>query len=104
VKGDLHQLIVGTFGTKKLYTLELGDVASTMNLIGNHTAGTLSSWIALSVSNPLTVRFTSYSPSTTRRTFMVLHLRPHQLSPHTLKEMPQIFFTKPLSEQAHFHL
>lgn len=50
VRGELHQLIVGTFGTEKLYTLEFDDVALTMNLIGNYTASAASSWIALSVS------------------------------------------------------
>lgn len=50
VKGDLHQLLVGTFGTEKLYTLEFDDVALTMALIGNYTASAASSWIALSVS------------------------------------------------------
>lgn len=50
VRGDVHQLIVGTFGTESLYTLEFDDVALTMDLIGNYTASAASSWIALSVS------------------------------------------------------
>jgi carboxy-cis,cis-muconate cyclase len=50
VKGELHQLIVGTFGTAKLYTLEFDDSALTLELIGNFTANAASSWIALSVS------------------------------------------------------
>jgi carboxy-cis,cis-muconate cyclase len=50
VKGELHQLIVGTFGTAKLYTLEFDDTALTLELIGNFTANAASSWIALSVS------------------------------------------------------
>ena len=50
VKADVHQLIVGTFGSAKLYTLEFDDVALTMELIGNYTANAASSWIALSVS------------------------------------------------------
>ncbi|TVY59276.1 Carboxy-cis,cis-muconate cyclase, partial [Lachnellula cervina] len=48
VRGDVHQLIVGTFGTESLYTLEFDDVALTMDLIGNYTASAASSWIALS--------------------------------------------------------
>jgi carboxy-cis,cis-muconate cyclase len=48
-KGNVHQLIVGTFGTENLYTLEFDDVALTMDLIGNYTASAASSWIALSV-------------------------------------------------------
>ncbi|TVY19999.1 Carboxy-cis,cis-muconate cyclase, partial [Lachnellula arida] len=48
VRGDLHQLIVGTFGTESLYTLEFDDVALTLDLIGNSTASAASSWIALS--------------------------------------------------------
>jgi carboxy-cis,cis-muconate cyclase len=50
VEGDLHQLIVGTFGTEKLYTLEFDDSALTLELIGNLTTNAASSWIALSVS------------------------------------------------------
>lgn len=50
VKADVHQLIIGTFGTSKLYTLEFDDAALTLNLIGNYTANAASSWIALSVS------------------------------------------------------
>jgi hypothetical protein len=50
VNGDIHQLIVGTFGTEKLYTLEFDDSALTLELIGNLTTNAASSWIALSVS------------------------------------------------------
>ena len=50
VNGELHQLIVGTFGTEKLYTLEFDDSALTLELIGNLTTNAASSWIALSVS------------------------------------------------------
>jgi carboxy-cis,cis-muconate cyclase len=49
VSADLHHLIVGTFGTKKLYTLEFDDSALTLELIGNYSANAASSWIALSV-------------------------------------------------------
>jgi carboxy-cis,cis-muconate cyclase len=48
---DLHHLIVGTFGTENLYTLEFDDSALTLELIGNYSANAASSWIALSVSN-----------------------------------------------------
>jgi carboxy-cis,cis-muconate cyclase len=51
VSADLHHLIVGTFGTEKLYTLEFDDSALTLELIGNYSANAASSWIALSVSN-----------------------------------------------------
>ena len=50
VRADLHQLIVGTFGTERLYTLEFDDAALTLDLIGNYSASAASSWIALSVS------------------------------------------------------
>ena len=53
---DLHHLIVGTFGTENLYTLEFDDSALTLELIGNYSANAASSWIALSVSKcPSTV-------------------------------------------------
>jgi carboxy-cis,cis-muconate cyclase len=50
VNGKLHQLIVGTFGTNHIYTLEFDDSALTLKLIGNYSAPAASSWIALSVS------------------------------------------------------
>jgi carboxy-cis,cis-muconate cyclase len=49
-KEDLHQLIVGTFGIEKLYTLEFDDGALILDLIGNFAANAASSWIASSVS------------------------------------------------------
>jgi len=52
VNGELHQLIVGTFVTEKLYTLEFDDSALTLELIGNLTTNAASSWITLSVSVP----------------------------------------------------
>jgi carboxy-cis,cis-muconate cyclase len=49
VKADLHQLIVGTFGTDFLYTLEFDNTALTLELVGNTSTSAASSWIALSV-------------------------------------------------------
>jgi carboxy-cis,cis-muconate cyclase len=57
VNGELHQLIVGTFGTEHLYTLEFDDSALTLELIGNFTTNAASSWIALSVSISNTLSF-----------------------------------------------
>jgi carboxy-cis,cis-muconate cyclase len=57
VNGELHQLIVGTFGTEHLYTLEFDDSALTLELIGNFTTNAASSWIALSVSISNTFSF-----------------------------------------------
>ncbi|CZR56947.1 related to carboxy-cis,cis-muconate cyclase [Phialocephala subalpina] len=48
VNADLHHLIVGTFGTENLYTLEFDDSALTLNLIGNLSVPDASSWLALS--------------------------------------------------------
>lgn len=50
VVADVHELIVGTFGTDSLYTLEFDDIALTLSLAGNTTSSGASSWIALSVS------------------------------------------------------
>jgi carboxy-cis,cis-muconate cyclase len=52
VNGDLHQLIVGTFGTENLYTIEFDDVALTLDILQNYSAPAASSWITLSVSKP----------------------------------------------------
>ncbi|KAI1486408.1 hypothetical protein F5X96DRAFT_238692 [Biscogniauxia mediterranea] len=43
-----HELIVGTFGTNFLYTLEFDDEALTLNLAANTSVPASSSWIALS--------------------------------------------------------
>ncbi|CAJ2512503.1 Uu.00g055180.m01.CDS01 [Anthostomella pinea] len=43
-----HDLIVGTFGTKALYTLEFDDEALTLDLVANTSTTISSSWIALS--------------------------------------------------------
>lgn len=53
VNADLHHLIVGTFGTENLYTLEFDDSALTLNLIGNLSVPDASSWLALSVRIPI---------------------------------------------------
>lgn len=49
VLGDVHQLIVGTFGTEYLYTLQFDDQSLTLDLIGNMSTNAASSWITLSV-------------------------------------------------------
>ncbi|RDW94631.1 hypothetical protein BP5796_00394 [Coleophoma crateriformis] len=48
VMGEVHQLIVGTFGTEYLYTLQFDDQALTLDLVGNMSTNAASSWIALS--------------------------------------------------------
>ncbi|TVY75964.1 Carboxy-cis,cis-muconate cyclase [Lachnellula suecica] len=62
---DLHQLIVGTFKTESLYTLEFDDAALTLELIGNFSANAASSWIALShdKKNLYGTSFTAATPS-----------------------------------------
>lgn len=49
IKADVHQLIVGTFGTDFLYTLDFDDSALILELIGNTSTNAASSWLALSV-------------------------------------------------------
>jgi len=49
VTADLHQLIVGTFGTDFLYTLEFDDATLALEMIGNTSTDAANSWIALSV-------------------------------------------------------
>lgn len=56
-----HQLIVGTFGTPFLYTLEFEDAARTLTLAANTSVNVSSSWISLSVS--ITDPFISASDS-----------------------------------------
>lgn len=72
VRADLHQMIVGTFGTDSLYTLEFDDEALTLEMIANTTTPASSSWIALSVQhilgNFVDESLTGFS--TTRRTSM----------------------------------
>ncbi|KAI0149003.1 carboxy-cis,cis-muconate cyclase [Pestalotiopsis sp. NC0098] len=43
-----HELIVGTFGTKSLYTVEFDDEALTLDLVANTSVPAAGSWLALS--------------------------------------------------------
>ncbi|KAM0811513.1 putative Carboxy-cis,cis-muconate cyclase [Seiridium cardinale] len=43
-----HELIVGTFGTKFLYTLEFDDESLTLDLVANTSVPIAGSWVALS--------------------------------------------------------
>jgi carboxy-cis,cis-muconate cyclase len=45
-----HELIIGTFGTQYLYTVEFDDEALTLDLLANTSVPAAGSWIALSVS------------------------------------------------------
>lgn len=47
-----HELIVGTFGTKSLYTVEFDDEALTLDLVANTSVPVAGSWLALSVGSP----------------------------------------------------
>lgn len=49
VNAAVHELIVGTFGTASLYTLEFDDQSSTLSLKANTSVSVASSWLALSV-------------------------------------------------------
>ncbi|KAI1843007.1 hypothetical protein JX266_010860 [Neoarthrinium moseri] len=44
----IHELLVGTFGTKSLYTIEFDDEALTLELAANTSVPVSGSWIALS--------------------------------------------------------
>lgn len=46
----VHELIVGTFSTKSLYTVEFDDEASSLRLIANTSVPYAGNWIAFSVS------------------------------------------------------
>lgn len=52
VNADVHQLIIGSFGTKFLYTLEFDDSVLTLELIRNQSTPASSSWLDLSVPFP----------------------------------------------------
>lgn len=80
VHADLHQLIVGTFGTENLYTLEFDDAALTLNLVQNLSVPVASSWLGLSVNPPPSCLNNFNIPiSMTKRTSMEQPTRPqHQ--------------------------
>ncbi|EFX04833.1 polyketide synthase [Grosmannia clavigera kw1407] len=65
VIADVHELIVGTFGTDSLYTLVFDDVSLALHLTGNTTTTGASSWIALSHDKKhlYGTSFTSSSPA-----------------------------------------
>lgn len=48
-KGEIHELIVGTFKSEFLYTLEFDSQALTLSLAQNLSTNASSSWINLSV-------------------------------------------------------
>lgn len=51
-----HEIIVGTFGTKALYTLEFDDEALTLDLVANTTVPVANSWISFNVgSAPISI-------------------------------------------------
>lgn len=50
VQAAKHELVVGTFVSKNLYTLSFDDQAFTLDLVANISVPVPSSWIALSVS------------------------------------------------------
>jgi carboxy-cis,cis-muconate cyclase len=45
----IHELIIGTFSTKSLYTVEFDDEALTLNLIANTSVPYAGNWIAFNV-------------------------------------------------------
>ena len=53
ISGETHQLIIGTFGTDALYTVEFDDNALTLDLVKTTNTTTASSWLGLSVSELL---------------------------------------------------
>lgn len=53
IKALNHQLIVGTFGTPYLYTLDFEDATRTLTLASNTSVNVSSSWISLSVSRQI---------------------------------------------------
>lgn len=50
VHAAIHELIVGTFSTKFLYTVEFDDEALTLSLVGNISVPFAGNWIAFDVS------------------------------------------------------
>ena len=51
VQAAKHELVVGTFVSKSLYTLSFDDLTFTLDLVSNISVPAPSSWIALSVSS-----------------------------------------------------
>lgn len=49
VHATVHELIVGTFSTKFLYTVEFDDEALTLNLLANISVPYAGNWIAFNV-------------------------------------------------------
>lgn len=87
---DIHQLIVGTFRTESLYTLEFDDVAFNLSLVQNLSTNAASSWLTLSVCNctfvNFDVEFNSFH-SMIRGICMAIHLTPlyhHSLGIHSI--------------------
>lgn len=48
IQAATHQMIIGTFSTSFLYTVEFDDSANTLTLLKNTTANTASQWLSLS--------------------------------------------------------
>ncbi|KAI0123634.1 carboxy-cis,cis-muconate cyclase [Xylariales sp. AK1849] len=61
----LHELIVGTFGTESLYTLEFDDESLTLDMVANTSVPAAGSWIALShdKTNLYTTAYGASSPA-----------------------------------------
>lgn len=58
VNAATHELIVGTFGTSFLYTVEFDDEALTLDLVANTSVPNPNSWLNFNVSQ----RFTYNKP------------------------------------------
>lgn len=52
VHATVHELIVGTFSTRFLYTVEFDDEALTLNLLANISVPYAGNWIAFNVCFP----------------------------------------------------
>lgn len=50
-----HELIVGTFGTTSIYTIEFNDETLTLEQTANTSVSIASSWISLNVSHNLNI-------------------------------------------------
>ncbi|KAI1324541.1 hypothetical protein F5Y16DRAFT_423849 [Xylariaceae sp. FL0255] len=58
----LHELLVGTFSTKFIYTVEFDDEASTLRLVGNQSVPYAANWLAFS-HNKANLYTTAYGQS-----------------------------------------